>query len=312
MNNAFLEEKNKSVNTPINLVMLEVTKAYFALALVGSTSLSIVVSDTVDTALSDDNFIPDHYDIATPLYGYATFLTFESGKNHGAMRRVHSYSEVAGKHTFSFLEPLDFDPVGDKIRISRNLLLAQWDDNIDFYLPDRSSYTGIAQRYVPFPMKIELVGTNTTGELLTMSASISNVNRMVGNAIQVAKGLRGNRMIHIVTFKDILTDGKEGCLTNTMYIDSVTITPQDVVFVLESRMNVINVNLPFCNYNRDFCRWFYLTTECGWTIANGMDTTNYPISTELYCDHTLKGPNGCTAHKNVRRFGGFPALIGKN
>jgi len=305
MNSYFLREKNKSANTPIVLVMLEVSKVYFAEIQSGSTKTALKIPTALDDKFTEDAFDPD-----LTGTGWATFISFESGNNKGTIRKVTSYSS----ETFHFAEALDNTPVAkDKIRISRNLCLASWDSVVSFYIPDNSNYDSIPLNFIPFPMKVEMVGTNTTGELLTISASVDNVNHVIGDAVQSAKGLRGNRLIYILTFNEILAEGKEGCIVNTMFIDSVTITPKDVVFALESRLNVININLPFCNYNRDFCRWVYKSVECKFsgTTDSSLDTATYLMASLASCDHTLSGPNGCRAHKNTRRFGGFPALVGK-
>lgn len=45
------------------------------------------------------------------------------------------------------------------------------------------------------------------------------------------------------------------------------------------------------------CSWLYRGPECGYN--GGMPT----------CDYSLQGENGCTAHNNNRRFGGFPGII---
>ena len=50
---------------------------------------------------------------------------------------------------------------------------------------------------------------------------------------------------------------------------------------------------------RDRCRWHYKSPECGYVGA---------IAT---CDLSLQGTNGCTAHNNSHRFGGFPGLKGR-
>jgi lambda family phage minor tail protein L len=47
---------------------------------------------------------------------------------------------------------------------------------------------------------------------------------------------------------------------------------------------------------RDRCFWQYKGVECGYTGTNPS------------CDFTLNGPNGCQAHANALRFGGFPGI----
>jgi hypothetical protein len=52
--------------------------------------------------------------------------------------------------------------------------------------------------------------------------------------------------------------------------------------------------------NRDFCPWKYKGAECGY--VGGLAT----------CDRTLLGVNGCAAHNNTLRFGGYPGLNATN
>lgn len=48
---------------------------------------------------------------------------------------------------------------------------------------------------------------------------------------------------------------------------------------------------------RNRCAWLYRGKECGYT--GGLPT----------CDYSLQGANGCAAHSNTPRFGGFPGII---
>lgn len=50
---------------------------------------------------------------------------------------------------------------------------------------------------------------------------------------------------------------------------------------------------------RDRCAWRYKSAECGYVGA--MPT----------CDLTLQGPNGCAAHNNTAKYGGFPGLVNR-
>lgn len=305
-NEQFLIEKNKKTNAPIHLAIVEITKAYFATVISTNASYTTLVvgSDLIAQWATDGFELNSEANIRGT--GYDTFVTFEQGNNNGTWRKIHS---VVGT-TITLENAVLNTPVGDKIRISRCVCLAQWDDFVDFYVPDKSNSPSVSLRYIPFPMQIEPVGSSTTGEIMAMSASVSNVNKILGNAIQTAGGLRNNRLTHIQIFYDTRNQGKDCCMVNNMYIDTVTITPKDVVFTLESKLNIININLPFCNYNRDFCRWVFDSAECGFSTYGELNTTNYRLAKATSCDHTLKGPNGCTAHKNTRRFGGFPSLIG--
>lgn len=305
----FLKEKDKEVNVPINLVILEVSKAYFCILEEGSTKTELKIKEELVNAIATDG-----YDITESGDGWCWVVSFERGNNNGTRRVVKSYSPntriividgATDNQTYSS------STGGDKIRLARCVFLAQWNMPVNFYLYDKSKSLEYPIKYMPFPMAIEPVGTTTTGEIMGMKAQVSNVNKLIGNAIQQAGGLRGNRITHIIVFDGLTDQGKDFCLGNVMYIDSVTITATDVQFTFESRFNVLGIDLPLCSYNRDFCRWVYGSEECGWRTSLGVDTQHYPLADATWCDHSLRGSNGCVAHFNNRRFGGFPALVSK-
>lgn len=60
--------------------------------------------------------------------------------------------------------------------------------------------------------------------------------------------------------------------------------------------NPLTKRFPRRTQTRDRCRWVYKGPECGYTGSLGS------------CDYSLQGPNGCAAHNNTERFGGFPGI----
>ncbi len=60
--------------------------------------------------------------------------------------------------------------------------------------------------------------------------------------------------------------------------------------------NPLSRRFPFGVQYRDRCSWTYRGNECGY--AGSLAT----------CDYTLQGPNGCAAHGNTEKFGGFPGI----
>ena len=74
-----------------------------------------------------------------------------------------------------------------------------------------------------------------------------------------------------------------------------TVQEYEVSFTLGAQ-NPLRQRFPRRIQYRDRCSWRYKSVECGYTGA---------LPT---CDFTLQGPNGCAAHNNTRRFGGFPGL----
>lgn len=60
--------------------------------------------------------------------------------------------------------------------------------------------------------------------------------------------------------------------------------------------SILAVTFPRRRELRNRCAWRYKSAECGYT---GDKTT---------CDLSLQGENGCAAHNNTLRYGGFPGI----
>jgi phage-related protein len=324
----FLNEKNKRQNIPIVLAIVEISPAF-----IGNVTSNSKTTAVLETGLTTviNRYLSDNAQSLLDIYGNSKWVvSFESGMNIGSKRFVTSFSG----NTIGFTPTLDNVPYSsseslyDKVRISKCLFLAAWNMPIDFYLPDDSAGVGQAMEYAPFPMRIEPIGTNLTGEVMNMQMAVSNVNRLIGNYVQIENGLQGNRVIRLVVF-DGLLDNKHNCKRDTMYIDKVTIEDKVVSVTLESKFNVVGIDLPLGVYNRDFCCWRYKSRECafGWpqtlvpgapNSAGNLNLTKYgllqdgklkfPLADLTRCDHTLNGYNGCTAHLNTSRFGAFPGI----
>jgi lambda family phage minor tail protein L len=78
------------------------------------------------------------------------------------------------------------------------------------------------------------------------------------------------------------------------YIDNYTANESTVEFVLSSKYDIIDLTLPKGVYNRNYCRWKFKSTECGYvggqTICDKRKAT---------CKDTMN---------NIVRFGGFPSV----
>ncbi len=321
----FFKQKNKLQYQLINLAVVEASYVYMSDLASTSTKTTAVVSETVRVILNAA--VTAHsYDYAAKGDGYCWCLSFDDGANVGAMRQVSAYNSTTG--TFTFTVPLDNDPTTepDRIRISKNLFLAGKVDSVNFYIPDESYGDDVKMVYVPFPMTIVPMGTNAKGEVMTLDITLSAVNKVIVNAVLLADGIQGNRVYHLRVFEGTLGQGKEYCIKDSAYIDSVSINNSQIQFLLESKHNIVDVQLPGCTYNIDFCRFRFKGDECGWTYTDGSKgdgysfdyyekknaagtvIKEYPLVKSDTCDHTLNGANGCQAHNNSLRFGGFPTL----
>jgi len=310
----FFKEKNKQQYFLINLIILEASYVYMAQAESGSSTTKYVVSDSVK-----DTLVDSAYDFTEGADGYCWMLVFESGANVGAMRKITGWNSTT--NTFTFSIPLDNDPStdGDLVRIAKHLFLAGTMGTVSFYIPDDSYGADVPMVYLPFPLSITPMGTDSKGEVLTLDVSVSSVDKSISNAIQLAGGLQGNRVYHLRVFNGALDQGKEYCIKDVAHIDSVSLDNQEIKFTLESRFNIVDIQLPQSSYTRDFCRFRFKSDECGWSESRtnpyferkdilGNVIYSFPLVSADSCDHTQNGPNGCLAHNNTLRFGGFPGI----
>ena len=98
--------------------------------------------------------------------------------------------------------------------------------------------------------------------------------------------------MHVVN-AGALTQGPE----ITEYFEVITASAENFrcSFGLGADSEVMKT-FPRRRQTKDFCQWRYKGKQCGYTGA---------LAT---CDLTLQGPNGCAAHNNTIRFGGYPGL----
>ncbi len=313
----FLREVLKQTNTPVHLVAVEISPSYVSPIIPWNNDQEIKnkfsITDALAERLTKDS--PDF--VSRPISGEIWIASFENGNNIGTRRKIESiysgeipYVTISGEVDFKI--KLNYV---DRIRVSKYLCLAMTNVDVPFYFPDSSNGGDFPVTYKKFPFSLTPMGSSIDGEIINMNVAVANVNRMLGNIVQEADGIRGNRVTHLTTFGQFLGDeyGRQYCLEESMYVDSTSISNSVVSFKLESRFNIMSLELPLCNYSRNFCRWKYRTPECGWPPSGrpSMMSGEYPLVLEDRCDHSIIGPNGCAAHNNTVRFGGFPSITSR-
>jgi len=194
---------------------------------------------------------------------YTLDSTFKSEKNKSSNQPIYLYS----------IE--DYNG-------SVDLNLAEWDTDI--------TYDGVT--YTKFPIKHDEIGENSQGEIDNFRVTVSNVNRII-QAYLEGYDLRGKKVTITLVWANQLAD-LDANIKFIYYIDNYTATQDTVEFVLSSKYDIIDLTLPNGIYNRNYCRWKFKSTECGYT---GAQTT---------CD---KRKATCkTTMSNIARFGGFPSV----
>ena len=163
-----------------------------------------------------------------------------------------------------------------------DLLLTSWDEDVE--------YDG--DTYLRFPMSHEAVGDNARGEIDTVTVKISNVSRLMQAYLELYD-FRGKKVTITQVFADQLAD-VDANIQFIFYIENFNSDAQNVDFILTTRYDVMDISLPLESYNRNYCRWKFKGTECGYAGA------------ESVCNKTIQD---CRDNKdNVLRFGAFPSI----
>ena len=169
--------------------------------------------------------------------------------------------------------------------------------------------TGSGLNYLKAPISHEGISTNATGEIDAVKVKVSNVSREIWATVMAYNGLRGEKVTIRLVFADHLDDA-DAHRDWVYYIDAPSYDEEkeEAAFLLTSKMDLYEVQLPGRIFERNHCQWVYKKEGCwrwnGSTWEARMGFTNE--ATE--CDHTRNRPAGCKFHTNGLWFGGFPAI----
>lgn len=168
--------------------------------------------------------------------------------------------------------------------------------------------------YTRFPLTFSGVSVSSDGSISKASVSIANVTRVLMPFIEQYDGLLGFYVKVTTVYEKFLdhiyttsTDGNmtvavnpnadsTAHLTEYYIIDSYTANEQLITFDLLPQVD-FNVKVPRRRFTATTCYWRYKDpTTCGY--SGGIAT----------CDKSYAGTNGCKAHSNSARYGGFPGI----
>lgn len=189
--------------------------------------------------------------------------TFKSEKNKSANQPIFLYTLHAYDGT-------------------NNLTLAEYDANV--------TYLGVT--YTAFSIKHDQVSDNSKSEIDTLKVTVANVNRVFQSYLETYD-LRGKKVTIRLVWANQLAD-TDAYIDFVYYIDSYTATDETVEFTLMGRLDILDAKLPYGKYNRNYCRWKFKSTECGYA---GAQTTC--DKTKQTCRDTMN---------NILRYGAFPSV----
>ena len=163
-----------------------------------------------------------------------------------------------------------------------DLHLAEYDADI--------TYDGIT--YTKFPIKHAGTEETSSGQIDKVTVSIANVNRLIQAYLELYDW-GGLKVTITLAWSNQLSD-TDANIKFVYYIDSYSASQETVEFTLTSKLDILDAQLPYGKYNRNYCRWKFKSTECGYS---GSETT---------CNKTTQD---CELNKNnILRYGGFPSI----
>lgn len=159
--------------------------------------------------------------------------------------------------------------------------------------PDPVVFNG--HEYSPASFDIEL--NSEAGAQSTVNLTFRDYTLAVQRKMQDYAGGVGFSVAIAVVNADRLDAPPE--VIENFQVTSASNAAYDCSFTLGAENNIART-FPRRRQMRDYCQWRFKGEECGYTG---------PLNS---CDLSLKGANGCAAHQNVVRFGGFPGINGRD
>jgi|SRR5210317_159659 len=150
------------------------------------------------------------------------------------------------------------------------------------------------QTYTAFPFDLKL--SKDANGIPEVTLGATDYQKILLTQLNALQGATGSTVIMRVVNSGNLTADPE----MEEIFDVVAANANDFKISIKlGAENPLQRRFPQMLQMRDRCRWHYKSAECGYTG---------PITT---CDLSLQGTNGCSAHGNSHRFGGFPGLKGR-
>jgi lambda family phage minor tail protein L len=163
----------------------------------------------------------------------------------------------------------------DPLRLVQNSEDVTWDGNT----------------WTRFPFQIDEIGEDGKGEVPRIRILVSNVGRSMQALLEEYDGISDATVNLYVVHSDNL-DETDPVVEYAFEVQKVTAAEDWVTFELGAE-NRFNVRCPRTRLLKNFCRWDFKSTECGYSGG------------ETACDHTL---SRCRELSNSERFGGFPGM----
>lgn len=154
------------------------------------------------------------------------------------------------------------------------------------------------EEYIASPFSVQL--EESAEDMPSASITIIDITQTVQSYMQKYKGGNGTH-VTLYIFYAPSTDIWHVETEYTFDVKSSRSKSSDYSVTWQiGAENPITQPLPARKQMRERCQWRYKGQECGYQGS---------LAT---CDLSLDGTNGCRAHQNQTRFGGFPGIQARN
>lgn len=173
---------------------------------------------------------------------------------------------------------------------SRWLSLAGTDEDV--------TYSG--RTYLAFPITHGDIEATGGGSIPSGDVSVSNVGGAAAELLRTYGGLEDRRVRIRLVHEDLVSLDIDTVPHDTKIVAASV--RNDVVVLKLGEPPLHSIPFPGRNFSRLTCGFIFRGPRCGWQSGQGGD--------EDACDFGLDTSNGCSAHNNAPRFGGYPSLPG--
>jgi len=147
--------------------------------------------------------------------------------------------------------------------------------------------------FSPFPAVAGSIKQDSEGSLPTVEVVAGNITRELSAQLELNNGFLGRDVRAFLVHLDRLADGAAFELEGQVLASSYN---KETATFRVGMSPLMDYPIPRHRFLRSRCRWIYRSVGCGYAGALAD------------CDKTLQEANGCEAHNNTLRFGGFPGI----
>jgi len=177
--------------------------------------------------------------------------------------------------------------------------------DIYHYTPNPEGITADGYTYEPFPVMLEGLQEDASGNIAQMRLILSNIEGALSEKFKETREVEG----YSIVFKQYSIDAAAVVFEETLEIIAVDDITQDFVALSVGIFNPFLAQLLTEKYLTDFCWNRYKGKGCWITASDGtyIQPSGFTAGSPDTCSHDIAD---CTRHGNTKRLNAFPGIPG--